>query len=88
MCRSAVLVAAAGAVTLVACSSNGGQPGNPDVYARIEGETDCVRLQREFDVAYENHEIQSEEGDLKMMRISTSYMEAADERMRNIGCYR
>jgi hypothetical protein len=87
-----VVLAASAAALLAGCGeggSDGGgdRPGSPEVYARIESLTDCRELQREFDVADENHGIQSDEGDLTMMRISTSYMKAADERMRALGCY-
>lgn len=47
--------------------------GNPSVYQRIERTTDCAALQDEFDVADRNGNV--------------SYMEAADRRMRELGCY-
>lgn len=47
--------------------------GNPDVYDRILKMTDCPALQDEFNIAEENTNI--------------GYMKAADQRMREIGCY-
>jgi len=54
---------------------------------RIEMLTSCEALQIEFDTAEENHDIQLAEGDVEMAELSTSYMEAADARMQQIGCY-
>jgi hypothetical protein len=54
-------------------SSDPSPTGNPAVFDRISVETDCVALQREFDIAESNHH--------------TDYMVAADERMRADGCY-
>lgn len=78
-------------LTLVACGPGGNpsrpnapavttspeRPGNPAVYARIEGETDCAALQSEFDTA--------ESGPPSDWKVP--YMEAADARMREVGCY-
>lgn len=47
--------------------------GNPDVYDRLLKLTDCPALQDEFNIAEENTNI--------------GYMKAADQRMREIGCY-
>lgn len=47
--------------------------GNPDVYDRLLKMTDCPTLQNEFNIAEENTNI--------------GYMKAADQRMREIGCY-
>jgi hypothetical protein len=47
--------------------------GNPDVYDRLLSMTDCSKLQDEFDIADENKNI--------------GYMSAADQRMKEIGCY-
>jgi hypothetical protein len=56
------------------------RPGNPTVYQRIEQTTDCAKLQKEFDTASANHD---RTGD----PASTEYMAAADDRMREVGCY-
>ena len=57
------------------------------VLARINSLTDCAELQRQFDTAMDNHELQHQLGNLDMMRITTAYAEAADARMRQVGCY-
>ena len=60
------------------------RPGSAPAYARIEAQTDCGKLHREFDIAMENVEGR-EPGD-PYRRVSLSYAEAADARMREIGC--
>lgn len=60
-------------VLIVTLSGCGSKEGNPDVYNRIASLTDCSELQREFDIADSNNQ--------------TDYMKAADERMREVGCY-
>ncbi len=65
---------------------NAEPPGNPDVYARIESSADCTALQAEFDVAMENVERRQPGDDYR--RISLAYADAADRRMRTVGCYR
>ena len=84
MRRVAAFVLAA--LTVMACTPGtlatvgpGGEsrPGNPDVYERIESETDCAALQEEFDTA--------EAGPPSEWKVP--YMEAADARMRELGCY-
>lgn len=59
--------------------------GSAAVYERIETSTDCVALQREFDIAMENVE-RREVGD-PLRDVSFSYAKAADNRMDEIGCY-
>lgn len=61
------------------------RPGNPAVYARIESSTDCVGLQREFDVAMSN--VESRDPGDELRAVSLSYGEAANNRMREIGCF-
>lgn len=58
------------------------RPGNPAVYAQLAAETDCSALQASFDQAEVTHRRGGSWGPL-----GTSYMEAADARMRAIGCY-
>jgi len=69
------------ALALAGCGSDD-QSGSPDVYARIASLTDCSALQQEFDQAEANRSISRDPS------IQTSYMVAADERMREVGCYR
>lgn len=59
------------------------RPGNPAVYQRIAAETDCKQLQTEFD----NGETTSKQG-AQWTEIGISYMQAADKRMRQVGCYK
>lgn len=61
------------------------RPGSAAVYARIESGTDCVALQREFDVAMDN--VDSRQPGDEMRAVSESYAAAANNRMREIGCY-
>jgi hypothetical protein len=72
-------------VTVVACGGGtpsqpqapAARPGDPAVYERIERLTDCAALQREFDIA--------DSGPPSDWKVP--YMEAADKRMRELGCY-
>lgn len=65
------------------------RPGSADVYARIESSTDCGALQRDFDTAEANHQREVRAGPerRRFQEITLSYMTAADDRMREIGCY-
>jgi hypothetical protein len=79
-------VAATPAPEAAGLSSNGDKPTRPGsaaVYERIESLTDCNALQAEFDQADENNKIQSGEGDLTMMKVTTSYMEAGRSHARD-----
>jgi hypothetical protein len=58
------------------------RPGDPAVYARIAKMTDCDALQEQFDLAERTHQRGGEWGP-----IGTAYMQAADDRMREVGCY-
>ncbi len=72
------------AVGAIGCDEDD-QPGSPAVYERIESLTDCVELQAEFDTAAANNDraaAGSEEFD-----VTLSYMEAADDRLAEVGCY-
>lgn len=55
------------------------------MYDRIESVTDCAALQEEFDTAMDNAEAPTP-GDPRR-KASISYAEAADDRMREVGCY-
>jgi hypothetical protein len=61
------------------------RPGDPAVWERIEQGTDCAALQEEFDQAMDNAE-RREPGD-PLRELSLSYAKAADQRMKDIGCY-
>lgn len=71
--------------TAVVANDPSSRPGSAAVYARIESSTDCVALQREFDIAMANVE-STEYGD-SAHDISFGYANAADRRMQEVGCY-
>src|SRR5687768_16746255 len=62
--------------------------GAPEVYARIEQETDCKKLQAEFEIAYANWEREKAAGAERVAykKVAASYMDALDNRMKAIGC--
>jgi uncharacterized membrane protein len=62
-------------------------PTNAAVVSRLRSLTDCAELQREFDIAAENHDIQSNQGNLTLMKVSSEYMEIAHDRAESLGCY-
>jgi hypothetical protein len=64
------------------------RPGSADVYSRIDAETDCKNLQNEFDMAQANHKRDLNSGAVDLDKVDTSYMEAANARMRELGCTR
>jgi hypothetical protein len=63
------------------------RPGSAVVYQRIEALTDCAKLQAESDRADAYHSRELKAGDVDMAAVSTSYKEAADARMQEIGCH-
>ena len=63
------------------------RPGSAAVYAEIAAETSCVSLQEMFDRAEANGKAARNRGNLPLAIATTSYMSAADDRMRAIGCY-
>ena len=68
-------------------ASQGGsddRPGSPLVYERIEQETSCASLQQEFDRAAATNESASSSAEREW---SLAYMQAADDRMSELGCY-
>lgn len=70
-----------------ACApSSTAHPGNPSVYERIAASTDCGHLREEFDTAEASGQRDRDAGRLDQARMSTSYMEASHQRMREIGC--
>ena len=70
---------------LTACAGEADRPGSPAVYDRIEAETDCSALQDEFDTAMAGAEGRRSGDDLR--HASLAYAQAADRRMRKLGCY-
>jgi hypothetical protein len=59
--------------------------GNPDVYNEILAMTDCTALQEKFDIAAANND--RETAGTKQFQWTLGYMQASDNRMREIGCY-
>jgi hypothetical protein len=53
-------------------------------YAEIDSSTDCDWLQETFDRAGDNHDTASSYAEREW---TLGYMDAADDRMREIGCY-
>jgi len=93
--RISCLLALSAAFVLAGCGSSSGEDpavvdnertiGNPAVYARIESLESCTARQHEFDIAADNTDrIQGEGGDAA---IPMSYMNAAHNRLREVGCY-
>lgn len=86
--KKILLFLVAGAVILGVATSRSdtdgvtARPGNPQVYADIATETDCAELQASFDRAEATHQRGGTWGP-----IGTAYMGAADDRMREVGCY-
>ncbi len=60
--------------------------GKIEVYQRILTSTDCIGLQAEFDQADKN--LQGREPGTPQYKWGTGYMSAADQRMKEIGCYK
>jgi hypothetical protein len=60
--------------------------GNPDVYQRILTSTDCTVLQKEFDQADAN--MKSQLPGTPQYKWGIGYMNAADNKMKEIGCYK
>jgi hypothetical protein len=63
------------------------RPGSAAVYQRIESLTDCDALQAEFDQADANTQREQDAGNAAMAEVTISYMDAADKRMKELGCY-
>lgn len=74
---------------IAACAfafSRDDQPGAPEVYSRINGLTNCAALQAEFNTAAAAHARDTARGRTDLAEIDTSYMEAAEGRMKTLGC--
>ncbi len=60
--------------------------GNHDTYAEILSITDCKELQGKFDTASANNA--REQAGTKQFKVTLGYMMAADDRMKEVGCYK
>lgn len=81
--RGVVALAIAGAV--VGCNNGGTAPQRDDsVTQAINSSTDCAALQDMFDAYDEAHGLADALEDKERF---TDYMQAADARMREVGCY-
>lgn len=74
-----------GSETPATTAENEDRPGSAAVYQRIESMTDCDALQRQFDIAGDNADRMHDAG--QTADIPMSYMDAADARMKEVGCY-
>lgn len=72
----------AAALVLLGCSEE--QPGSAAVYDRIAGLDDCAALQQEFDTASASRD-RAEPGS-EQAEAALSYMEAANDRLQELGC--
>lgn len=68
-----------------AAASPAAQPGSPAVYRKIERSTNCADLQATFTRAADNNERYDPRHPL--FDVTLGYMDAADARMRAVGCY-
>jgi hypothetical protein len=57
------------------------------VYARIAKLTDCDKLQEQFDLAEQTSQRPGGPQGATWSEIGIAYMQAADDRMRKVGCY-
>jgi hypothetical protein len=64
------------------------RPGDPAVYARIAKMTDCATLQEQFDIAEQTSQRPGGPQGATWSEIGIAYMQAADERMREVDCYK
>lgn len=80
----------------MACGSGDGEPataegfaeeygGATNAYERVLTLTDCAELQEEFDTAFERSE--TSEASTDHHKAAVGFMEAADARMSEVGCY-
>lgn len=60
--------------------------GNRDSYQSILSLTDCTALQEQFDIASANN--QRETAGTPLFKATLGYMKAADNRMKEINCYK
>jgi hypothetical protein len=79
-------IIAAIAICSTAYTRDDDQPGDPAIYSRIDALTDCRALQGELDAAEARHRAAINRADTSHAEVETSYMSAAQERMRQVGC--
>lgn len=84
---AALVIAALVVLNVLDSGKDSSRPGDPAVYSRIDSLTDCSALQSEFNAADARHGTQVRNHRTEQAEIERSYMEAADGRMRTIGCY-
>jgi hypothetical protein len=70
--------------TSTATAAADDRPGSLAVYQRIDATVDCGELQRLFDMADRNH---GQTTSYRQRAWTLAYMEAADKRMNDVGCY-
>jgi hypothetical protein len=61
-------------------------PGDPDVYKTIASLHSCKVLREQFDLAERTSRRAGRSLDASWSEIGIAYMEAADARMREVGC--
>ena len=84
--RGAALVLLVVVVAIGGCGNKAAaKAGDPAVHQRIAALTDCKAVQAELDTASANHDRASTQA---AREASTAYMATADDRMREIGCYK
>jgi Bacterial regulatory proteins, luxR family len=64
----------------------GQRPGDPAVYARIEGLTSCTLLQGEAGRAETEAKLARDRGESDLIVVSLAYMQTANARMKKLGC--
>jgi curli biogenesis system outer membrane secretion channel CsgG len=64
------------------------RPDDPTVYARIAKMTDCGKLQEHFDLAETTSQRPGGPEGATWSEIGIAYLQAADARMKEVGCYR
>ena len=72
------------------CSREPPRPGDPAVYARMKASTDCAALRWDYAQAQAGLQRAASARHVgERARLhALGYMQAADERMRELGCYK
>lgn len=88
MWRTTAVTLTAGLALLAACGDDPhgrDRGGSSAVYDEIETSTDCDELQEQFDTAGDSFDRQPDAGS-PQAEWSLGFMEAAEDRMEEIGC--